>query len=965
MESVDRRQAGRELSPSRRIDALCDRFELAWRAGQSPRIEEYLAEWPGPQHAGLFWELLVVELELRQEEGESLDPDDYRRRFPAAAGTLNDALRDCSMKSSCIASATLWPSPRPFLQCLDGEIDRAGLPDCVPDLEATERWLELDGAMSHSGEDGTGLADGDATALSMEAPSAEILTVVEPSGARDCSTEEIPGMGDQSADEGATTLSGPETEIPSTISGHRARADFGIHHPKPRDPGDTIGWAGPPLVFTRLPRGAIPDAATGIPGYELLEKLGEGGMGVVYKARQVGLNRLVAVKMIRRGGRDRPDQFTRFRIEAETIARLRHPHILQIHDIGVAGDRPFLALELLDGGSLADHLARTPQPGRQAARLTVTLARAIHAAHQAGIVHRDLKPSNVLFTSDGIPKISDFGLAKRLESRSTPTETGLIMGSPSYMAPEQARGHARNVGPAADVYSLGAIFYEMLTGRPPFKGATPVETVRQVADDDPVPPSRLVPRVQRDLETICLKCLSKEPRRRYESASDLADDLERHLNGEAIKARPARWWERTARWARRNPVAATVLVVTAAATFTLTSLGAWQAHRENVRVELLRREIVPSLLAAKAYLARGAWSDAQSIVTRAQTQSLDEPQLADLHRQADSLLEEVKRVRAQQEARETERTAQDADQRHYREFVRLRDEALVHDTQFTGLDTGSNLDVVRRTAQAALAIFAAPGPHESGSALRLPSSFSQHQVDQIREGCYVMLMVLAEAADQPAEGLRFLDQAALLRPPTRAYHLRRSACLSRSGDPAGAERERSRAEHLPPTTAFDQFLAGQERFKHQDWIAAIQHFDAALLLRPDDFWAHCLSAIADLQLQRAVPAKAELNACLQTRSELPWLYVLRAFASCRIAALARAAAENSPAAGHTLRNEVQIQLAAAEADYEKALKLLDQRSNDELRYAALVNRALLWLERRHWDKAVGDLEVAIALQGRH
>ena len=274
-----------------------------------------------------------------------------------------------------------------------------------------------------------------------------------------------------------------------------------------------------------------------IPGYDILQRLGEGGMGVVYKARHRGLKRLVALKMIRGGSQARADHLARFRVEAEAVARLRHPNIIQIYDIGEAAGLPFVALELLDGGGLDDRLAGTPQPGNQAAELMVTLARAVHVAHQAGIVHRDLKPTNVLYTSDGVPKITDFGLAKRIDSDDGQTESGQIMGSPSYMAPEQARGHSRNVGPAADVYALGAILYEMLTGRPPFKGETPMETVRQVLDDDPVTPSRLVPRVPRDLETICLKCLHKDPARRYESAQALADDLERHLRGEPILAR--------------------------------------------------------------------------------------------------------------------------------------------------------------------------------------------------------------------------------------------------------------------------------------------------------------------------------------------------------------------------------------------------------------------------------------------
>ncbi len=268
-----------------------------------------------------------------------------------------------------------------------------------------------------------------------------------------------------------------------------------------------------------------------VPGYEVKERLGEGGMGVVYKARQVRLNRLVALKMIRGGSQVRPDLFVRFSIEAQAVAGLRHPNILQIFDVGEVEGSPYVSLELLEGGSLADRLAGTPQPGRPSAELLATLALAIDQAHRAGIVHRDLKPSNVLFTAEDTPKITDFGLAKRIDSNEGQTESGQIIGSPSYMAPEQARGQSREVGPAADVYALGAILYEMLTGRPPFKGETPMETVQQVIDDDPVTPSRLVPRVPRDLETICLKCLHKDPVKRYGSAGALADDLSRYPAG--------------------------------------------------------------------------------------------------------------------------------------------------------------------------------------------------------------------------------------------------------------------------------------------------------------------------------------------------------------------------------------------------------------------------------------------------
>src|SRR5262249_19611986 len=255
----------------------------------------------------------------------------------------------------------------------------------------------------------------------------------------------------------------------------------------------------------------------------------EGGMGVVYRARHRGLNRLVALKMIRGGSQARGDFFARFRVEAESVARLRHPNVIQIYDINEAGGLPYVALELLDRGSLDDRLGGNPQPGRLAAGIAITLAGAVQVAHEAGIIHRDLKPANVLYTTDGVLKVTDFGLAKRVDSDRGHTQSGQIMGTPSYMAPEQARGHSRDAGPAPAIYARGAMLYEMMTGRPPFKGATPLDTVRQVIDDDPVAPSHLVPRVPRDLETICLKCLHKDPARRYGSARALADDLKRYL----------------------------------------------------------------------------------------------------------------------------------------------------------------------------------------------------------------------------------------------------------------------------------------------------------------------------------------------------------------------------------------------------------------------------------------------------
>jgi WD40 repeat protein len=299
------------------------------------------------------------------------------------------------------------------------------------------------------------------------------------------------------------------------------------------------------------------------PGYEILGELGRGGMGVVYEARQKTLGRLVALKMVLVGGHAGPDERARFRTEAEAIARLQHPNIVQIHEVGEYAGLPFLCLEFCPGGSLDRKLAGTPLPPRQAAALAETLARAMAAAHAKGVVHRDLKPANVLLAEDGTPKITDFGLAKQVGA-ARQTASGAVLGTPSYMAPEQTGSRREEIGPAADVYALGAILYELLTGRPPFRATTPVDTVLQVLHDEPVRPRQLQPKVPRDLETICLKCLQKDPRKRYAGASALADDLARFLQDQPILARPVGKLERTARWCRRNPGVAGLLAVVGA-----------------------------------------------------------------------------------------------------------------------------------------------------------------------------------------------------------------------------------------------------------------------------------------------------------------------------------------------------------------------------------------------------------------
>jgi serine/threonine protein kinase len=342
--------------------------------------------------------------------------------------------------------------------------------------------------------------------------------------------------------------------------------------------------------------------------YELLSEIARGGMGVVYKARQVKLNRIVALKMILSGNLAGKDEVKRFQTEAEAAANLNHPGIVPIYEIGEHDGQHFFSMGFVEGQSLQDKLRDGPLPPREAALLCRKVAEAVAHAHASGVIHRDLKPANVLLDKTGEPKVTDFGLAKQVESDSDLTRTGAVMGTPSYMPPEQASGRTAEIGPRADVYSLGAILYCVITGRPPFQAASTMDVLMQVLDREPVSPRQLIPKIDKDLETICLKCLEKNQAKRYATANDLIEDLSRYLDGRPITARPVSRSEQAWRWCRRHPAIASAMLAVLVLLMVSVGAGFW-INAERTRAVTLQQQTEGTLAQSNYFLANARWNE--------------------------------------------------------------------------------------------------------------------------------------------------------------------------------------------------------------------------------------------------------------------------------------------------------------------------------------------------------------------
>jgi serine/threonine protein kinase/tetratricopeptide (TPR) repeat protein len=852
---------------ARQVDAVCDRFEGAHRAGRRPQIEDYLAGTPDPEQPILLRELLALDLAYRSRRGEVPTAEEYARQLPDHIELIRDVFDQAAPGSPASMTRYAVPSER---EPMDSGGGRSQTP--LPGLETSNQ-------------------------------------------------------------------------------------------------GDPAAWG---------PAGTGPDpAGSVVPGYEILGVLGQGGMGIVYRARQLPLRRLVALKMLRADSHPEPEQLRRFHAEAEAVARLQHPHIVQIYEIGTHAGLPYLALEFVEGSTLAQWLDGAPLPPDQAAPLLETVARAIHYAHQQGIVHRDLKPANVLLSFSGrsdygaadasarfsdrplnecTPKVTDFGLAKRLDADTGQTHSGAVVGTPSYMAPEQAQGKNKEVGPAADVYALGVLLYETLTGRPPFRGATVLETLGQVLTQEPVPLSRLQPKVPRDLETICLKCLEKEPHRRYATAEALAEDLRRWRAGEPIHARPTPAWERGLKWAQRRRTTAALSAVSILAVLGLAVGGGFyleqQRRLEGQRARLAEQEVnalqevgrrrdqVQELTREGEAAAKGEhWEEALTAYDKALTVLESEPRLV-------SRRDEVQRLR--REAEEKHALGQDKARAVARRarFDHYYNEALFHGILLAGVDPSRNWQAARDAAQSALDLFGVSANAEAGPVFTKTITPAEHR--EIIAACYELLLLLAEVEAQQGTpehvraAIDILNRAARLGLRTRAYQLRLAHYWMLLHNEAAARQATASANATTPTDVLDEFLMGDEEQRRpglEHLRAAVHHFERAAEQQKDHFWAHFFLAVCYLRLQRWDLAKGPLNACVLLRPDFPRVHLLRGFA-------------------HTELGEFR----AAEDDFQKAEEILRQKPDEDASYSLAVYRGVLHRHRKEDVAAVAQLQEAVRLR---
>ena len=694
-----------------------------------------------------------------------------------------------------------------------------------------------------------------------------------------------------------------------------------------------------------------------VPGYDILGELGRGGMGVVYRAKQRGLGRMVALKMILGGANVNPEDVARFELEARAVGSMTHPNIVQVYEVSEFNGAPFFSLEFVDGGPLDSKLKSEPQPAEWCAQMMLQLSRGMAYAHSKQIIHRDLKPANVLVTKDGIGKIADFGLAKKMDADDGKTRAGSIMGTPSYMPPEQASGETADIGPLADIYSLGAMFYEFLTGKPPFRGTTLLQTLEDVRNKEPIAPNVLVASVPLDLQTICLKCLEKDKAKRYPTADELADDIERFIKGEPILARPVGIYTKTLKWAKRNQAKAALITVSAVAAVAI-FLGSIVlmilaqkaevlakkelARDQAIALELdgIRNETTPALISAKTLFDEKKFEEAKDILGKIVAKTSGKDPLEEIFKSANELLTKT-------EARIKATTDMSLFSKHY-------DDALFHSSDAMGNRIEARESSISEAAKG-LSLVGINYIEDKEYKLKLPDHLSDAEKKHLTDEALELAVILARRNAMPLpdisaeelkkrslESLEIMEKTRGFAKENHIFHLIKGDLLKTLSKLPEAQAEFEKAKTIAPERPSEFFFLGLGAFNQNDYPSAQDFFEKAVRKDPDMFWANFLTAVCQVRQEQFAAARASLTSCIATRPNLGPAYLVRGIVD-----------------GKLMRGKTSV----TDSDYSEAFEDFKKAEKYGIpKFDVLVNEGNLFFEMNKFKDAQKNFEEAVKLK---